>query len=114
SVLERATAQADQTAAAAAAIARDEKPREPQLHQKTQLIARPGAIAALVRQPGWEDILAETMRAQARETAKLADAIGVAQPAADSAAVRAADALLQGYERSMSEADRKRISFYIS
>src|SRR5205814_248770 len=28
--------------------------------------------------------------------------------------VRAADALLQGYERSLSDADRKRISFYFS
>jgi hypothetical protein len=41
-VLDRATAQAGRAEAEAPAIAQDEKPREPQLHQKTQLIARPG------------------------------------------------------------------------
>ena len=35
-------------------LAHDERPRAPQLHQKSQLVARPGAIAALVRQRGWD------------------------------------------------------------
>jgi hypothetical protein len=113
-VLDHATAQAGRSDGGATTIAQDEKPREPQLHQKTQLIARPGAIAALVRQPGWADILAQAMRVQSRETARLAEAIGAVPPGADSAAVRAADALLQGYERSLSEAERKRITFYFS
>jgi hypothetical protein len=113
-VLDRATAQAGQSDRAATSIAQDEVPRAPQLHQKTQLIARPGAIAALVRQPGWENVLAQSMRDQARQTARLADAIGTPQPPADTTAARAADARLQGYERSLSEADRKRLSFYFS
>ncbi|HXT05198.1 MAG TPA: hypothetical protein VN760_13510, partial [Casimicrobiaceae bacterium] len=46
-----ATAQSDASPGSASSIAHDEKPRAPQLHQKTQLIARPGAIAALLRQP---------------------------------------------------------------
>lgn len=112
SVLNRATAQADQSGAAATALARDEAPREPQMHQKTQLIARPGAIAALVRQPGWEHALAGTLRAQSLETAKLADAIGSRLPASDTGAVRASDALLQGYEASLSESERRQLSFY--
>jgi len=113
-VLDRATAQASQADSSATRLAQDEVPRAPQLHQKTQLIARPGAIAALVRQPGWENVLAQSMHDQARQTVRLADAIGAPLPPVDTAAARAADALLQGYERSLGEADRKRLSFYFS
>ena len=112
--LDRASAETTPESADGMALAHDDTPREPQLHQKTTLIARPGAIAALVRQPGWATVLAGTMRAQARETARLADAISVEQPDADTAAVRADDALLQGYERSLSDADRTRLSFYFA
>lgn len=111
-VLNSATAQAGRADVVATSIARDEKPRAPQLHQKTQIIARPGAIAALLRQPGWDVVLAQTIRAQSRATTRLADAIGAPIPPADTAAARAADARLQGYQRSLSAADRKRLSFY--
>ena len=111
-VLNRATAQAGRADVAATSIAQDEVPRAPQLHQKTQIIARPGAIAALLRQPGWDVVLAQTIAAQSRATTRLADAIGAPIPPADTAAARAADARLQGYQRSLSEADRKRMSFY--
>jgi phosphatidylserine/phosphatidylglycerophosphate/cardiolipin synthase-like enzyme len=113
-VLDRASLQAAPAADGATSLARDDAPREPQLHQKTILVARPGAIANLVRQPGWESVVAGTMRAQAHETERLADAITAAQPPADTAAVRAADALLQGYDHSLSDADRKRLSFYFA
>jgi hypothetical protein len=109
--LNNATMQADRTAAGAI-LAEDERPREPQLHQKTQLIARPGAIAALVRQPGWERILAQTLIAQSRETAHLAEALAAPVPASDTSAVRAADRLLEAYDRSLTAAERKRFSFY--
>jgi hypothetical protein len=112
-VLDRATAQAGRTQAQSPAIAHDEQPREPQLHQKTVFIARPGAIANLVHQPGWENTLGEAIRLQAQETARLAEAIGTAQRV-DSATARAADLLLQGFERSLSEAERKQITFYFS
>jgi phosphatidylserine/phosphatidylglycerophosphate/cardiolipin synthase-like enzyme len=112
-VLDRATAQAGQAQAEAPAIAHDEKPREPQLHQKTVFIARPGAIAALVQQPGWEDALGQAIRAQSRETTRLAEGNGSVQRA-DGAPPRVADSLLQRYERSLSEAERKQISFYFS
>lgn len=95
-------------------IAEDETPREPKLHQKTQLIARPGAIAALLRQPGWEDILAASMRTQSRQTADFADQLGWTTPDVDSNATRRTDALIRGYERNLSEADRKAVSFYFS
>lgn len=95
-------------------IADDETPREPKLHQKTQLIARPGAIAALIRQPGWEDVLAASMRTQSRQTADFAEQLGWTTPDIDSSATRGTDALIRGYERNLSEADRKAVSFYFS
>src|SRR6185369_14008404 len=95
-------------------IAKDEKPREPQLHQKTQLIARPGALAALVRQPGWDDVLAQVMRTQSGQTTKLADQLGYTAPDVDSSATRGNDALLRGFEQGRSDADRKAVSFYFS
>jgi phosphatidylserine/phosphatidylglycerophosphate/cardiolipin synthase-like enzyme len=113
-VLNRATNQAGRAERTATSIAQDESPREPQLHQKTQLIARPGAIATLLRQPGWDQVLAQTLRDQAQATDRLADAIGAPIPPSDTAAARAADQRLQGYERSLSPSDRKRLSFYFA
>jgi hypothetical protein len=114
-VLDRATTQ---TGAAGgevvAAIAHDDKAQAPQLHQKTQLIARPGAIAALVRQPGWDNVLADVMRAQTAQAGKLAEQLGSPSPDPDTTATRRTDALLRGYERSVPEAERKRVSFYFS
>jgi phosphatidylserine/phosphatidylglycerophosphate/cardiolipin synthase-like enzyme len=98
----------------ATALAHDEKPRDLQLHQKSQLIARPGAIAALLRQPGWDDALARSLRMQTEETARFADQIGFMTPVVDTLATRANDALLRGYEQAVPEAERKRVSFYFS
>jgi hypothetical protein len=84
------------------------------LHQKTQFIARPGAIAALLRQPGWDRALARALRSQAEGTARLSDAIGSEAPPPDTAAARATEEMLDGYERSMSEEERKRVSFYFA
>jgi hypothetical protein len=109
--IDRATAQASQTETETI-LAKDETPREPQLHQKTELVARPGAIAALVRQPGWGNALAQSLTTQSTETARLADALAAPLPAADTAAIRAADDLLQGYHRSLPEAEQKRLDFY--
>jgi hypothetical protein len=111
--LDRATTTADRTASGAI-LAEDEKPREPQLHQKTQLIARPGAITALLRQPGWENTLARTLLTQSEETVHLAEALSAPAPAADTTAVRAADQLLRSYERSLPAAERTRLSFYFT
>jgi hypothetical protein len=94
--------------------ARDERPRPPQLHPKTQLIARPGAIAALVRQPGWEDVLARAMEVQSRQTARFAEQLGYTTPNVDTAATRTADVILRGYEQAIPEAERKNVSFYFT
>lgn len=112
-VLDRAEAVAA-TSTDATEVADDTDPRPPQLHQKTQLIARPGAIAALVRQPGWEDALADALVAQQRQTARFAEQLGAVTPPGDETAMRSSDALIRGYELGMSEAERKRMSFYFT
>jgi hypothetical protein len=98
----------------ATSITRDEKPRPPQPHRKTQVIARAGAIAALLRQPGWDEILADAMRVQARQTATFAEQLGAARPAVDTAATRRADEMMRSYEASIPEAERKQVSFYFA
>ena len=113
-VLDAATIAAGRMEASRPQIAKDEKPRKPQLHQKTVFVARPGAIAALVRQPGWEDALARALRMQAEGTARLTDQIMTEAPRPDTVAARRTEDLLGRYERSLSEADRKRISFFFA
>jgi hypothetical protein len=112
-VFERAETEVG-TQPSATSLAKDARPREPQLHQKSQLIARPGAIAALVRQPGWDVALANNIRAQAQQTAKFAEQLGYTTPDVDTTAVRNTDAMLRGYEAGIPEAERKRVSFYFS
>jgi hypothetical protein len=113
-VLNRAVAQTEAAGGKVTLLTHDERPRAPKLHQKTQLVARPGAIAALLRQPGWEDVVARSMQVQSQQTMKFADQLGWVTPTIDSAALRNTDALLRGYEQSISERDRKAVSFYFS
>jgi hypothetical protein len=112
--LARATTQTEANVTNAPLAARDEKPRFPQLHQKTQLIARPGAIAALVRQPGWAEAIARTLRTQAQETARFADQMSYTTPDVDTAATRRTDALLRGFSSALSDDERRAVSFYFS
>jgi hypothetical protein len=102
------------TANASTRLARDEKPRAPQLHQKTQLIALPGAMQALLRQPGWADALARSISSQQRQTAKFTEQLTYTTPDVDTTAMRSNDQLLTAYERSRPDAERKRVSFYFS
>lgn len=113
-VLERAAVQSESDGTVTSELANDETPRAPTLHQKTQLVARPGALSALVRQPGWENILASAMRTQSRQTATFADQLGFTRPDVDTIAVRVADTMLRGFETSLTEAERKSVSFYFS
>ena len=112
--LDRAVVRTESDGADAGGIASDERPRAAMLHQKTQLVARPGAIRTLVRQPGWDEALMRAMQVQSAQTAKFAEQLGWVTPDVDSAAVRAMDARLRGYEQSLSEADRRRFGFYFS
>jgi hypothetical protein len=90
------------------------KAQPPQPHRKTQVIARPEAIAALLRQPGWDDMLADAMRVQSSQTMSFSDQLGDTHPALDTAATRRADQMLRNYEASIPAAERKRVSFYFT
>ena len=95
-------------------LAKDEKAHPPQPHRKTQVVARPNAIAALLRQPGWDVMLADAMRVQSRQTATFAEQLGDTHPSVDTAATRRADEMMRGYEASIPEAERKHVSFYFA
>jgi hypothetical protein len=113
-VLDRAEAWAVTAADSGALDAQDERPRAPQLHQKTQLVARAGAIAALLRIPGWDEVLARQIESQTRETARFADQIGYTQPDIREVATRRTDAMFNAFERALSESDRRLASFYFA
>jgi hypothetical protein len=114
-VLEKVTTTTPGTTAnASTRLARDEKPRAPQLHQKTQLIALPGALTTLLRQPGWADALARSFQSQQEQTSKFTEQLSYTTPEVDTTAMRANDALLMAYERSQPESERQRVSFYFS
>ena len=113
-VLNAAEAQTAQTLKRSPDIAEDERNRPPQLHQKTQVIARPGAIAALVRRPGWDRVLARSMERQATQSADFAGQLGYVTPDVDTLATRSTDTLLRGWEADIPEAERKRVSFYFT
>jgi hypothetical protein len=113
-ILERATTQTAASGEDAIDLAREEYARPPMLHQKTQLIARPGAIEALVRQPGWDAVLARAMRVQSQQTARVFEQLGRVTPDVEDGAIRSTDALLRGYELAVPEADRRRVSFYFT
>lgn len=112
SVLDRATEAATARDASRPALGQDEGSRAPQQHQKTQFIARPGAIERLVRLRGWDEVLARALRLQAEATVRLTDAIGTGRDVVDSAAVNAAETAMDRYERALSTDDRRRIDFY--
>jgi phosphatidylserine/phosphatidylglycerophosphate/cardiolipin synthase-like enzyme len=95
-------------------LATTAKPQPPQPHRKTQVVARPDAIAALLRQAGWDDMLADAMRVQSRQTTSFAEQLGDTHPAVDTAATRRADQMMRSYEASIPEAERKRVSFYFA
>ncbi|MFI5256875.1 MAG: hypothetical protein ACHQRK_06395 [Gemmatimonadales bacterium] len=113
-VLNQAEAQSATASTSATNLAQDERARPPQLHQKTQIIARPGAIAALVRQPGWDEVLARSMEVQAQQTEQFAKQIGYRTPDVDTLATRSADTMLRGFELAIPEAERKQVSFYFT
>ena len=94
-------------------IADDEKAHPPQPHRKTQVIARSSAIAALLRQPGWDVMLADAMRVQSQQSATFAERLG-RNPAVDTAATRRADEMMSSYESRIPEDERKRASFYFA
>jgi hypothetical protein len=59
-------------------------------------------------------VLARTMEAQSRQTAKFADQLGYTTPEVDSSATRSTDAMMRGFEQALSASERKAVRFYFS
>ena len=95
-------------------LARDEIPREPKVHQKTQLVARAGSIQALLRQPGWATALASALDAQTRETSEVTAQLDRRSPAIDTVSDRGPEKIMGDFERQMTEADRRKIGLYFT
>ena len=86
----------------------------PQPHRKTQVIARPNAIAALLRQPGWDDLLADAMRVQKRQTKSFSEQLGDSTLRWTQPRPGLPTTEMRGYDASIPEAERKRASFYFA
>jgi hypothetical protein len=95
-------------------LTRDERPRRPELHQKTQLIARPGAIAIIVRQSGWEDVFANALERQARASARVVRHLDDVTHEVDRSATRLTDSLLANFERTIPDSARRQASLYFT
>jgi hypothetical protein len=113
-ILNQATTRTEADGEVGTQLAQDERPRAPQLHQKTQLIALPGAMNTLVRLPGWANALAQSINTQQQQTAKFTDQLTYRTPEVDTTAMRANDQLLTSFEQNQPESERKRVSFYFS
>ncbi|MDB4889964.1 MAG: hypothetical protein JWL61_1819 [Gemmatimonadetes bacterium] len=114
-VLEASEARAASASATATSeLAKDQIKREPKIHQKTQLIARPSAIGALIKQPGWDDALAKVIELQSRATARVTTELVTERPVTDTVASRAADSVMRAFERGLTPGARKGASFYFA
>jgi len=67
-----------------------------------------------LRQPGWRDALAQSIRVQTQQTAKFTEQLSYTTPDVDTTAMRRNDALLTAFEQGRSDAERQRVSFYFS
>lgn len=96
----------------AVAPGRDLAPRPPKLHTKTQLVAAPGALAALARQPQWAEVFGRGLLARARQTSANADPGGLPAVYAEFGLGGPAAALGRAYVAARSADERRRVSFY--
>jgi hypothetical protein len=96
-------------------LGRDEKPRLPQLHQKTQFVADSAALARLSSRPEWRDVAVQYLLARAAQGR--GGEAGRAALAADTlraAIAPAVTALLDAYVAARPPADSARMSFYFT
>jgi phosphatidylserine/phosphatidylglycerophosphate/cardiolipin synthase-like enzyme len=97
------------------ALGKDEKPRLPQLHQKTQFFADSAALVGLAERPEWHDVAVSYLLARAAQTRR--GEASVAALGADTlrvALARPAMALLNGYLAARPPADSARMTFYFT
>lgn len=113
-LLQASDARAAASDANATELARDEIPREPKVHQKTQLVARPGAIQALLQQPGWATAVASALDAQVRETSEITAQLDSPSPAIDTVSGRDPERIMGDFERRLTTVDRQKLGLYFT
>jgi len=94
-------------------LGRDEAPRLPQLHRKTQFFADSAALARLTSRPEWRDVAIHTMIERA-EQARRGTTTGLYDDSLSTATVDAVVKLLNGYAASRPAADSARMTFYLT
>jgi len=94
-------------------LGRDEVPRLPQLHRKTQLWADSAALARLAARPEWREVVIQAFIEDARR-ARRGTATGLYDDTTSDATVAAAATLLRGYLKDRPPADSTRMTFYLT
>ena len=94
-------------------LGRDEAPRLPQLHRKTQFFADSAALARLTSRPEWRDVVIHTTIERA-ERARRGLKTGLYDDTLSTATVEAVQKLLQAYSASLPPADSARMTFYLT
>ena len=94
-------------------LGRDEKPRLPQLHRKTQFFADSAALARLSARPEWREVAIQAIIEGARR-ARRGTATGLYDDTTTDASVAAATKLLRGYLSERPASDSARMTFYLT
>jgi phosphatidylserine/phosphatidylglycerophosphate/cardiolipin synthase-like enzyme len=94
-------------------LGKDEKPRLPQLHRKTQFVADSAALARLAARPEWREVMIQTLIARAAQ-AQRGTKTGLYDDTVTTAGSAAVGRLLQAYDASRPAADSARLTFYFT
>jgi hypothetical protein len=94
-------------------LGRDEVPRLPQLHRKTQFVADSAALARLAARPEWREVAIQMYIARAQQ-AQRGTRTGLYDDTLSTAAVAATETLVKAYLASRPPGDSARMSFYFT
>ena len=94
-------------------LGRDEVPRLPQLHRKTQFFADSAALARLASRPEWREVAIQTIIARALQ-AQRGVKTGLYDDSVTTAGTAAIQTLLKAYLANRPPADSARMSFYFT
>jgi phosphatidylserine/phosphatidylglycerophosphate/cardiolipin synthase-like enzyme len=94
-------------------LGRDETPRLPQLHRKTQFFADSAALARLAARPEWREVAIQTLIARAQQ-AQRGTKTGLYDDTLTTFATAAVAKLLHAYLASRPPEDSARLTFYLT
>jgi len=94
-------------------LGRDEVPRLPQLHRKTQFIADSAALARLAARPEWREVAIQAIIARAQQ-AQRGTRTGLYDDSVSTAGAAATATLVKAYLSNRLRGDSTRMSFYFT